>query len=431
MKNKPLQFIPAEINSALKFTETEQQVLDFINQKIAAGTSLEETLSFLYENTGRIMSVDRVSVSFFEEGGSRMTLYHAVAGYSPLYLDNGYTADTRGSSLEKVFDSKMPRIINDLDAHYRNRAQSESTALLLKEGILSSMTCPLKVEGRPVGLLFFSSKKRNAYSDRDIALHLAIAERLGQAVEKVWRIRELSQSINSYMEMLGFVSHELKSPLDSLITLGQTLTAGYLGEMDEKQLDYVERMIKKAQYLRDMTAQYLTLSRFESSSMQIKIETVDFEKDILAESLDIIRPQLAEKKMKIETDITPGLQDINCDPGLIKIVMNNLLSNAVKYGNAEGTVSLKAGIKGPMLAVSVRNSGPGFPESQKVRLFKKFSRIESPELMQRKGTGVGLYTSWKIIQLHRGGIRADSEEGNWAEFTFEIPVNGESSPALQ
>jgi signal transduction histidine kinase len=112
---------------------------------------------------------------------------------------------------------------------------------------------------------------------------------------------------------------------------------------------------------------------------------------------------------------------IECDPGLLNIVMANLLGNAVKYGNEEGQIRLRVTQPEGKLAVSVWNAGPGFPRSERSKLFKKFSRLQTRELMARKGTGVGLYTCWRIIQAHGGRIWADSEPGAWAEFCFEIP----------
>jgi len=74
-----------------------------------------------------------------------------------------------------------------------------------------------------------------------------------------------------------------------------------------------------------------------------------------------------------------------------------------------------------LLAVTVWNEGPGFPESERGKLFRKFSRLQVPELLRRKGSGVGLYTSWRIVNLHGGRISARSEPGAWAEFSFTIP----------
>ena len=71
--------------------------------------------------------------------------------------------------------------------------------------------------------------------------------------------------------------------------------------------------------------------------------------------------------------------------------------------------------------VSVWNEGPGFPPESRGELFRKFSRLQTPETRDRTGTGVGLYTAWRIVHLHGGRMEAASQEGAWAEFSLEIP----------
>ena len=122
---------------------------------------------------------------------------------------------------------------------------------------------------------------------------------------------------------------------------------------------------------------------------------------------------------------------VECDPGLMGIVFINLLGNAVKYGREGGRIELSLE-DGSSLRASLTNEGPGFPENERNLLFRKFSRLPSPELMTRKGSGVGLYTTWWIVNRHGGRIWADSEPGRWARFSFEIPQPlpaGEPNPA--
>jgi signal transduction histidine kinase len=360
-----------------------------------------------------------------------MVLYHVVADYEPLYLDRGYSADMDGSSLEKIFNSGTDRIINDLEAYLEENPGSESTKLLVREGIHSSITCTLKVEERNVGLLFFSSKERNAYGKRHLLMHRAVSERLSQAVEKAYRIEELSETINAYMEMLSFVTHELKSPLDSMITMGNTLADGYYGELDEKKESILRKMVGRAERLSDMVAQYLNLSRFEMDRVKQSFRETDLMEDILKPSVEMVEPQLREKGMELGWDLEPeGVEEwprIICDPELLRVVTDNLLGNGVKYGNEKGEVRIRVRFGEGNVEVSVWNQGPGFPEEAKKKLFRRFSRIEKEELMKRKGTGIGLYTSWKIIRLHGGRIWADSEEGKWAEFIFRVPLKPEGS----
>ncbi len=404
-----------------EFSEMELKLLDFINDKIAAGNSLRDIIGFLFEHVQPVIPCDRIGVAFTEENDMRLVLYTVVAGYENLNLAEGYGADIAGSSLREIFLSNTPRIINDLDAYGKDHPSSESTTLLLQEGILSSMTCPLKVDERPVGLLFFSSRERDAYKSRQVAFHLAIAERLGQAVEKAYMIEDLRNSINSYLEMLGFVTHELRSPLHTIITVGRTLQGGYFGQMQEKQTEMVGRIVERAEQLNKTVDDYLNLSRFENNTMDISRRPCSLETDVIRPVLDAIDPLVKASSMKITENVPQGLPEIDCDPDLMRIVLNNLLSNAVKYGKEGGGILLTAHHDGKELSLTVRNEGPGFPKTEKKKLFRKFSRIMTPELKDKKGSGIGLYTSWKIVKLHGGSMKADSREGEWAEFTLSIP----------
>ena len=88
----------------------------------------------------------------------------------------------------------------------------------MREGVRSSLTCPLVVEGRVVGFLFRDSRRPQAFDAHHVQLEMAISERLSQAVEKAWRIEQLTAANHAYLEMLAFVSHEIKNPIASLVT---------------------------------------------------------------------------------------------------------------------------------------------------------------------------------------------------------------------
>jgi signal transduction histidine kinase len=153
--------------------------------------------------------------------------------------------------------------------------------------------------------------------------------------------------------------------------------------------------------------------------------------DVVAEAVDLVRPQADARGIHLMTCVpAPALPPVCCDPTLLRIVTANLLDNAIKYGDEGGDIRVKAEVtldeKGQeRLRISVWNSGPGFSPAQQNKLFRRFSRLDDPALKSRRGTGVGLYNSWRIIQLHKGRIAADSRHGEWAEFSFEIPATAD------
>jgi signal transduction histidine kinase len=200
------------------------------------------------------------------------------------------------------------------------------------------------------------------------------------------------------------------------------MTGGYLGEVSPRQREKLERMIAKSQHLLGLVREYLDLARIESGSLEANVRSIgDYVAEVVKPAVDIVASSAEEKDMTIEQHLPDEAVALECDPDLVRIVLVNLLSNAVKYGNDGGVVRVTVAATAGDVQTAVWNEGPGFPASQQGRLFRRFSRLQTPELLQRTGTGVGLYTSWRIIQLHGGRIRADSEVGRWAEFSFSIP----------
>ncbi|MBN2055017.1 GAF domain-containing sensor histidine kinase [bacterium] len=403
-------------------TPLEMSILDKVNRKIAGSNSLGSIINFLFDQVKPICACDRLGLALVEEDGNRARAYHAVAHYEPLLLDKGYAQDLNNSSLKQVLERDQLRIINDLDQYLAHHPDSHSTHLILQEGIRSSLTCPLSIDGHNVGLLFRSSLRPNAFAERHAVLHQAIAERLCQAVVQTYRIEQLQAANDAYMELLGFVSHELKSPVASLVTDAEILKTGYFGTLNEKQRTRINRIISKGEYLLGIVREYIDLARIEDGDLQPNFQVVtDIYETVLEPAVEIIKPRIEKEEMRFHTRLPEKPVAAEVDANLLKIVMVNLLSNAVKYGRKGGAIELvmEKNING--LMVSIYNEGPGFPENQRSALFKKFSRLQTKELRKRKGTGVGLYNAWRIIQLHGGHMEAASEEGHWARFAFNIP----------
>lgn len=404
-----------------QFPEDEQEILDTVNRKVAAKASLADLMDFLFEAIQVLYPCDRIGLAFLEDDGRRIAAHWAKALYSPLLLNPGYAEDLAGSSLQSVIAQGSSRIIYDLPRYEEEHPRSASTRLLVREGVRSSMTCPLLVEDRAFGVLFLSAREDRVYTPYHARLWRALAERISQAVEKVFRIEQLTAANQAYTEVLAFVSHELKNPIASMITDARVLSQGYLGEMDPKQVAKLERLIKKGSYLLDLIREYLDLARMEGGHLRLRPSEVSLVDEVLEPAVDIILPQLQEKGMTLERRYPERPAPVACDGSLLKIVAVNFLGNAVKYGREGGTIRLGYERLPDRVTVSVWNEGPGFPAEERSRLFRKFSRLQSPELRAQKGTGVGLYTAWRIVHLHGGHVDAKSQQGSWAEFDFDIP----------
>ena len=117
----------------------------------------------------------------------------------------------------------------------------------------------------------------------------------------------------------------------------------------------------------------------------------------------------------------PESMVLHADGNLFRIVYDNLLSNAIKYGREGGAIVLDVQESEDKVTLSVRNDSEGIPPEKMAVLFKKFSRLDSPEYAGKRGTGLGLYICKEIVEKQGGEIWADSQVGEWVKFSFTLP----------
>ena len=360
-------------------------------------------------------------LALLEDDGQHLVARWLRSDYEPVLLGFGLCRRSRRDIAGEVIRRGRPRIIEDLQEYHRRRPQSRSAALLLQEGVRFSMTCPLQVDGRNIGVLFRSSRRAHAYDLHQMHLHLAIADHLGLAVERAYHTDQLVAAKNAYLEVLGFVSHELRGPLTAMSLSADTLAGGLLGELKAEQKTQVQRIGTNARYMATMIQQYLDLARLDRDQLELWTDDVDFAKAVLEPTIDMLRPQLEEKGMRLAVKAAGPHDAVECDSELLKVVLVNLLGNAIKYGFPGGLVEVRWGAVNGGFECAVWNEGPGFPPAERSRLFRRFSRLHRPELLRERGAGIGLYNVWRVVRMHGGWVSARSEPGNWAEFAFRLP----------
>jgi signal transduction histidine kinase len=411
-----------------------QMVIEDLKHLWFSGKSLFEVLDVVYETMRHIIPFDRMSVAFYNEETGMVVSRWVRSETEVKKVDKGYWAELRGSSLEPILRTGQPRIINNLEQHLAGRPDSKATQDILKDGVMSNLTCPLRAGDRAIGLLFFSSRTADTYQPSHIDTFLAVADSLSLAVEKVKYLDDLAQAKHNYAQILYFVAHEIKAPLASIATIGSTLTEGYVGKLTPPQAEKVQRMIANSTYLMNLVRDYLDLSQIETGEMKYHPgPAVDLVEEVIRPMVDIQTPAAKARGMTIETDIEYLVAP--CDATLLKVVFNNLLGNAVRYGRVNSKILVRLvrrsffdyadsgeRIRQYWALFSVHNEGVGFEPEQKQKLFARFQRLHHPEHKAVTGSGLGLYISRQIVLKHGGEITADSEPGKWAEFRFRIPL---------
>jgi diguanylate cyclase (GGDEF)-like protein len=191
----------------LKSQSEQSAMLSRITQRVNEGLLIDDVLDQIYENFFSLIPYDRIGLALLEEGQRVVRAYWARSEAAQIKLPLGYSAGLAGSSLENIISTRRPRILNDLAAYLKDHPESDSTRRIVAEGMRSSLTCPLVVKKQPVGFLFFSSMKKNTYSEAHQELFLKIADQMAMILEK-GRI---------YQELLE-ITEELRQARDALET---------------------------------------------------------------------------------------------------------------------------------------------------------------------------------------------------------------------
>lgn len=420
-----ITYLPIDRLRSIRDPKIQDRLIS-LRSELGKGLSLKEIMETIWKIPGSILPHDRIGLSFIDKDGERVTARYFITEYpeKSIFLGNGYSDGLAHSTLTGILEKKSARIIHDLKLYYKENPESKSTELLLKEKVASNLTLPLVVDNRAVGFLFFSSRRKNAFNRIHADILLAVLETMAQNIEKVWLINKLEEINRDYLNMLGFVSHEMKSPLAAMMTVGTTYLRGYTGQVDPGAETIIKKMLKISGYMVNMVKNYLDISRLESGEMKYNPQKgIKFIGDVLDFALDTVAPRAMERKNTWIKSLPESDIELTGDTDLLRIVAVNLLDNAVKYGmeNTEIQVGLKK--EKNRLVFRVQNQGVGFSREQSRNLFKRFSRLKQKGLEDRRGSGLGLYLTWWIIQKHGGRIKAESRPGQWARFTVILKTN--------
>ncbi len=182
-----------------------------LSEKILSGLTVTEILNHVYDSFRHFVPYDRIGFAKLSEDRRSLKAMWARSESRPLRLSIGYEEQLKGSSLLKVLRNKEARILNDLPAYLAKKPNSHSTRRIVKEGMKSSLTCPLIAFDRSVGFLFFSSRKTNVYQSTHVETFRFLAAQLSYAIEKAFLFEELMatqkrlEKANHYLQEMSEV----------------------------------------------------------------------------------------------------------------------------------------------------------------------------------------------------------------------------------
>ena len=241
---------------------------------------------------------------------------------------------------------------------------------------------------------------------------------MGAAVvfHNVTRLKELERARS---EFVANVSHELKTPLTSILGFVETLKEG-AAENAEHRDQFLGIIQDHAQKLHRLIEDLLLLSKVESGAEPLKKEKADLGK-MLARIFELHSALLKEKKISYQASMTPNSFYLNVQSTLFSQAVANLVDNAIKYSQNEGKITVQASYDLEDVKIAVTDNGIGIAEMDIPRIFERFYRAEKSRSRESGGAGLGLAICKHIVERHGGRIEVQSKPGAGSAFTMILP----------
>lgn len=275
---------------------------------------------------------------------------------------------------------------------------------------------------RSGGRMEFFETKRLTKSGRLIDVSLTISPIKDMdgniiGISKIARdITEKKQEEKRKHDFVTMVSHEIKTPLTSILLYTQVLLKGFKNDENNKAWNIGLKIEALAKKIILMVQDYLSLSKIEEGKIDIRKEELDLGKLVYEVVEDA---KVVTTKHTITIESCEGLK-VLADPSKLEQVLVNLLSNAIKYSPAGGSITIECKPNAEMVTVSVIDQGIGIRSEDQKKLFKKFARIDRANTHTISGFGIGLYLVAEILKSHGSSIHLESKEGYGSRFYFDI-----------
>jgi len=420
-----------DLAALVDVSHRELQALDQLAANVGRGVLLDDVLNDIYDGFRDVIPYDRIGFSLIEDGF--VTAAWARTESESIQLTTGYSARLEQTSLGRILEERRPRIINDLRAYAAEHPDSETTRLIVQEGVQSSLTCPLFIDGGAVGFLFFSSFESFAYSDIHTRTFDRIADQLAGVIEKgrltsqladrAEAIERQNHELRSLNEMkntfIGMAGHDLRSPLATI-----QMTADLLDNADYLSLDERKTLIRdireQADYMLALVNELLDMAQIDSGKLELRRQRVNLE-TLVTSAVERHGYLGARKNIRVVLSKSATVE-VDADATRIRQVIDNLLSNAVKYSPIGSLVSVELATADDHVRVAVRDAGPGIAPGDRGRLFEQFETTGARPTGGESSIGLGLAIAKRIIIAHGGTIDVESTLGRGSTFWFKLPL---------
>ncbi len=428
-----LNTIAANVGTALQnarlHQETERRAEEMaalaeVGREISATLDLPTVLLRIAAHTRDLLAADDSAIYLPDSDGKTFRAIVALGEYSdeitrdPIHFGEGIVGAIAESGVGEVVNHAItdPRSIPQIGIPPEEQEIDHLMCTPLMNG--EQVTGLMAVWRRGAEQLLFSQADLDFLTG--LARQTAIAVQNARLFEEAEEARGIAEQANQAKSaFMANMSHELRTPLNAIIGFTRIVKRKARGNLPEKQVDNLDKVLTSAQHLLGLINTILDIAKIEAG--QTEVTPSEFEAAGLVSMCLTTAQPLARPGVEMTADIAPNLPRVYSDQDKIKQILLNLLSNAAKFTH-EGSITIQARQRATLLAIDVSDTGIGMNEEQLGRVFEEFQQADTSTTRQYGGTGLGLSISRQLAQLLGGDLTATSVEGQGSIFTLAIPL---------
>lgn len=397
----------------------EEQRLDFerlyaVSATLARAESLSEIVPYLVGTICRYLDAE-VGMVLLHDGS-----LNKLKVMSPIWV-NGAAVDAE----ETMIDIGTPNVVAQTyraarPIHVKRVDDTTDAHFLLNDlGLTQAIVAPLKVEAMRVGVIIVGEPRRGDFTEDQLEQLGSLAAPAGLVLSQLGRYeaqaemaRRLEEVAQMKTDFVSTVSHELRSPLTSIIGSLDTVNRPELAPPEPASQQLLLSARRQAGRLQRLIEDLLVVSRIDRGAIPVHYEPI-----ALKEVFDEVNRVVA---VDASTTVEPSDAAVEADRDHLTRVLTNLVENAAKYA-PDSPIELYGWEQGARSFIAVVDHGPGIPEDQRERVFERFTQLDQSDTRSRGGTGLGLSIVKSLVEVMRGSVRIESTEGGGATFVIELP----------
>ena len=429
------------INSEQKLSQQNQVLVELANHKAIFEGNLETAFKVITEKAANALEVERVGVWLFNndasrrEGGLRQrTKLKCISLYERSNQKHSAGLERNLADYPIYFKAlASAHTIAVSDTRTDPRVRELSDELLEPNNIVSLIDTSIWVGGEVMGTVLYEQvgipriwelSEQNFVSSiaEFVILSMEVCDRK-RAESELREAKETAEIANrAKSTFLTNISHELKTPLNSILGITESLQDEAYSLVSEEQRQSLNILESSGKNLLELINQILDLTDIQSSKIELQLADTSIQ-GICDSSLSFVKHQAFQKNIRLRAQIPEELEPIQVDERRIRQVFINLLTNAIKFTKEGGEVwiEVQPNSTNEYIFFSVVDTGIGMLSDDLFKLFQPFVQVENASTRRSSGTGLGLVMVQRIVELHGGTVHAESQLGKGSRFTVKLP----------